>query len=59
MHVSKNDGKFDQNTSHQRDTIVNLCTFNRLGKEYETEAERNRKIALIKKRNYMIMNNII
>ena len=59
MHVSKNDGRFDQNTSHQRDTIVNLCTFNRLGKKYETSKEKARKIELLKKKQYMIMNNIV
>lgn len=57
LHVSKNDGKFDNNTSHQRDTIINLCTFNRLGNAYQTKQELERKKHLIKKRNYMIANN--
>lgn len=57
MHISKNDGKFDNATSHQRDTIINLCTFNRLGRKYQTEQELARKKALIAKRNRMIIEN--
>lgn len=56
MHISKNDGKFDNNTSHQRDTIINFCTFMKLGKEYQTEEELSRKKELIEKRNKKILN---
>ena len=56
MHISKNDGKFDNNTSHKRDTIINFCTFMKLGKEYQTEEELNRKKELIEKRNKKILN---
>lgn len=57
MHISKNDGRFDNATSHQRDTIINMCTFLRLGNKYQTEEEYQRKKALIQRRNLMIQNN--
>lgn len=57
MHISKNDGRFDNQTSHQRDTIVNMGTFLRLGKQYETVEEFQRKKQLIKIRNKMIQEN--
>ena len=58
MHISTNDGKFDNATSHQRDTIINLCTFNRLGNKYQTQEELARKKELIAKRNLMMTNRI-
>ena len=56
MHISKNDGKFDNNTSHQRDTIINFCTFMKLGRNYQTQEELNRKKEKIAKRNKKILN---
>lgn len=58
MHISKNDGSFDRATSHQRDTIINMCTFLRLGNKYQTEQELQRKREVIENRNRMIENNI-
>lgn len=59
MHISKNDGRFDNATSHQRDTIINMCTFLRLGNKYQTPEELQRKREMIARRNRMIEQNII
>ena len=59
MHISRNDGRFDNQTSHQRDTIVNMGTFLRLGNMYETPEEYQRKKQLIEKRNRLIQENKI
>ena len=59
MHISKNDGRFDNATSHQRDTIINMCTFLRLGNKYQTPEELQRKKDVIARRNKMIEQNII
>ncbi|MDD3122067.1 MAG: hypothetical protein PHC62_00965 [Candidatus Izemoplasmatales bacterium] len=56
MHISKNDGRFEDSTSHQRDTVINMCTFMRLGRKYQTQDELERKKQLMEKRNRMIMN---
>ena len=32
MHISKNDGLFDNSYNHQRDTIINMNTFVQLGR---------------------------
>lgn len=39
MHISKNDGFFDNNYNQQRDTIINLNTFVRLGRSNYTEED--------------------
>ena len=36
LHISKIDGFFDNDYNQQRDTIINLNTFVRLGREYYT-----------------------
>lgn len=36
MHISKNDGFFDNDYNQQRDTIINLNTFVQLGRESYT-----------------------
>ena len=33
MHISKNDGFFDNDYNQQRDTIINMNTFVQLGRE--------------------------
>lgn len=33
MHISKNDGFFDNDYNQQRDTIININTFVQLGRE--------------------------
>lgn len=59
MHISKNDGRFDNMTSHKRDTIINMCTFLRLGNKYQTPEELQRKKDVIAMRDRMIEQNIL
>lgn len=39
MHISKNDGFFDNAYNQQRDTIINMNTFAQIGRKYYTEEE--------------------
>lgn len=41
MCISRNDGMFDNNVNHQRDLVININTFTRLGRKYHTEEELN------------------
>ena len=41
MCISRNDGTFDNSINHQRDLIININTFTRLGRKYHTEEELN------------------
>ena len=59
MHISKNDGRFEDATSHQRDTIVNLNTMFKLGRKYETPEERKKKMMLLQHKHQLIMNEQI
>ena len=39
MHISKNDGFFDNDYNQQRDTIINLNTFAQIGRANYTEEQ--------------------
>lgn len=39
MHISKNDGLFDNAYNQQRDTIINMNTFIQIGRKYYSEAQ--------------------
>lgn len=39
MHISKNDGFFDNDYNQQRDVIINLNTFARLGRDAYSDSQ--------------------
>lgn len=41
MCISRNDGNFNPSVNHQRDLVININTFTRLGRKYHTEEELN------------------
>ncbi len=41
MYISRNDGKFNNQVNHQKDTIINGNTLMRLGDEIYNDADRS------------------
>lgn len=41
MYISRNDGKFNNQVNHQKDTIINGNTLMRLGDEIYSDADRS------------------